>query len=320
MEYRNLHGTDIDLSAVAFGSVTFAASADRPEIDTEEGKRALHLALDQGVNCIHTSYEYKTRYAVREVLGERNATKKVHHIAKIPCPDFNFGRQWDPQIMTRHVEDALSEMDADRIDIVHWILRDDTVHDPKQSIAALNAIKDDVKATFDKLRDQGKVAHLTAFAYTHEFATAAAQTGIFPAVVFYYNIYDTSFLPCLDAVQKQGMNVITFRPLHSGLLTEKRRNVETLPSADKWMQSEHGRQTLQNRDELLKNAGISPEDLTVFALKFSLSLPLTATVVSGMNTREQVRHVLSAVDDDYPAAELAQRVYQETAKLGGPWE
>ena len=320
MEYRNLYGTDIDLSAVAFGSVTFAASAERPDIDTEEGKRALHLALDQGVNCIHTSYEYKTRYAVREVLRERNATKKVHHIAKVPCPDFNFGRQWDPKIMTRHVEDALRDMDADRIDIVHWILRDDTVNDAEKSAAALHAIKDDVVATFEKLRDQGKAAYLTAFAYTHEFATAAAQTGLFPAVIFYYNMYNTCFLPCLDAVRKQGMNVITFRPLHSGLLTEKRRNVETLSSADKWMQSEHGRQTLQNRDALLSNAGVSPEDLTVFALKFSLSLPLTATVVSGMNTREQVRHVLSAVDGDYPPVALAQRVYEEAVKLGGPWE
>ena len=319
MEYRNLRGTDMDLSAIAFGTVGFAASPERPDIDTEEGKRVLHLALDEGVNCIHSSYEYRTRHAVRDVLQERNATKKVHHIVKVPSPDLNFGREWDPEIAVKHVEDALRELDADCIDIVQWVLRDDTVYDPVASAVRLNAIKDDVKAVFDKLQDEGKVGCVAAFAYINAFASAAAETGIFPAVAFYYDLMDTCCLPCLDAIQKRGMSVIAIRPFHNGLLTEKRRNVAALSPTDKWLQSEHGRQALRNRDRLLQNAGIDPEDLTVFSVKFSLSLPSVATAVVGMNTREQVRQVLSAIDGDYPSPELARRVHREAVKLGGPW-
>ena len=319
MEYRYLGGTDINLSAIAFGTAWFAASPEQPDTDTEEGKRALHLALDEGVNCIHTSYEYRTRYAVREVLRERNAASKVHHIAKVPAPDFNFGREWDPAIVIKHVEDALRELDAERIDIVQWILRDETVYDPVECAVRLNAIKDEVEAVFDKLHDQGKIGCVAAFAYIHAFASAAAETGIFPAVIFYYNLMDTCCLPCLDAVRKQGMSVIAFRPFHNGLLTEKRRNIGALPPTDRWLESEHGRETLRNRDRLLENAGIDPEDLTIFSIKFSLSLAPATTVVVGMSTREQARHVLSAVDGDYPPPDLAQRLYQEAVKLGGPW-
>ena len=318
MEYRVLPGTDLELSAVTFGTIWFAAASGREHIDTEEGKRALNLALDEGVNVIHSSYEYRTRYAVLEALKESKRTRQVRHIIKVPSPDKGKAPTWSPEYMIGLVEDALRELDADRIDVLQWILRDGHEDDAERSIATFNEIKDDVKATFDKLRDQGKAGYLGFFGYTNEFAQAAARSGIFNTMQFYYNIWDTCLLPSFDVLRENNVSVMPFRPFQGGLLTEKRRDISKLPEDDK-MNNEGGRKRLETRDQLLLNAGIDPEDLTRFAMKFCLAPDLVTTIITGMNNCEQVRQTLGAVDGDYPSLELAQTVHEEAKKLGGPW-
>jgi len=319
MEYRVLKGTNLNLSVVTFGTIWFAAAPKREYIDTAEGKRALHLALDEGVNCIHSSYEYKTRHIVLEVLKERHATKKVHHIIKVPSPDRNGGQPtWSPAYMTKLVDDALRELEADRIDLLQWIQRDGSEQDPARSVPTFKAIKDEVRATFEKLRDRGKAGYLGCFVYENEFAQVAARSGLFSALLFYYNLWDTCLLPSFDTFRECGLGIVPFRPFQGGLLTQKRADIKKLPEGDK-MNTPRGRQMLQTRDELLRRAGIEAPDLTAYAIKFILACDLVGTIVTGMNTCAQVREILAAVDGKYPPPDVARKVYEAAKELGGPW-
>ena len=88
MDYRRLAGTDLDLSVITFGTITFAPGpAGGWRRDFEAGQKALHQALDSGINCIHSAFEYETRWAIRRVLRERSDRKDIKHIIKWPNPD-----------------------------------------------------------------------------------------------------------------------------------------------------------------------------------------------------------------------------------------
>jgi aryl-alcohol dehydrogenase-like predicted oxidoreductase len=313
MEYRVLAGTDLKLSAITFGTIWFA----RPGAEPTEGKKALHLALDSGVNCIHSSYEYGTRHVVREVLQERKDAKQIRHIVKVPDPDRKHtDNTFKPAYFRKLVEDALAELPAERIDLLQWIIRDGTESDPRVSCEKFQLYRDDVRAIFEKLRDEGKVSYLGNFVYTNEYAEKVSASGYLAALLFYYNMWDTTLLPALEKVKDLKMSAVVLRPFHGGMLTTKRANRSALPPDDRWNKPDR-QALLARRDQLLAEAGIkNVKDLTGLALKFVLGQPSIASVITGMNTRAQVKEILAMADGSYPDPSLAQTLHEAAEKLG----
>jgi aryl-alcohol dehydrogenase-like predicted oxidoreductase len=313
MEYRQLANTDLKLSVITFGTIWFA----RPGEDPTEGKKAMNLALDMGVNCIHTSYEYKTRDVVHDVLKGRKDAKQLKHIIKVPDPDKkNTDNQYKPEYFRKLVEDALRELPADRIDLLQWILRDGTESNVEASLAKWDAYKDDVQATFEKLRDEGKVGYLGNFVYTNEYAEKVSASGRLTALLFYYNLWDTTIQGALDKLREHKMSAVVLRPLHGGMLTTKRANRNALPASDKWAKPDR-LAMLAKRDQLFAEASLKDTgDLSTFAIKFALAQPNITSMITGMNTTEQVKQVLACADGKYPDPSLAQKLHQAMKKLG----
>ena len=56
MEYRQLGRTDMQVSAISFGA--WAVGGSWGQVDDEESMRALHAAVDEGVNFIDTADVY----------------------------------------------------------------------------------------------------------------------------------------------------------------------------------------------------------------------------------------------------------------------
>ncbi len=314
MEYRKLAGTDLELSVLTFGTIWFAAAPKREHIDSEEGKKALHLAIDSGVNSIHTSYEYRTRNVVREALRERSDAKNLKHIIKVPDPDrAATDNVFKPDYFRKQVEDALAELGADRIDLLQWIIRDGTENDAEVSLEKFNAYKDDVRAIFEKLRDEGKVGYLGNFVYTDKYADEATASGALDTLLCYYNAWDTTILPTIEKLSDRNMGAVVLRPFHGGMLTTKRADRNALPENDKYLKNPH---KLEKRDQLFEEAGLKIDDLTSFALKFVLACPAIASIITGMNTREQVKEIVAAVDGNYPSMDVVRRTHEAMVKLG----
>ena len=322
MEYRKVKGTDLEFSAITFGTIWFTNSRTRPHIDPEVGKRALHAALDSGVNVIHSSFEYLTRPMVRTVLKERGNRDQLYHVIKVPSPDSNARALKHDNFMPAYfrvcVEEALLQMDLERVDLLQWIQRDDTTGDPARSIPKFHALRDDLVATFEKMRDEGKVGYLSTFVYEPEFAKEAAKADCIQGFMFYYNLFDTTLFPCFEALRESGKSALAFRPFHGGLLTQKRADPDALPPGDK-MANERGMDKMLRRDKLLAEAGIETDDLTKLAIKFPLASQEIASLVVSINTPEQVKQVCAAADGDYPPADLPRRVFNAAQTLGGPW-
>ena len=316
MEYRTLTGTDLELSVISFGTIWFAAAPNRPDVDTEEGKRALNLGLDMGVNCIHSSYEYQTRAVVAEVLKGRTDTHNVKHIIKTPSPDRDrTGNVFSADYFRQLVEDALRELGCERIDLLQWILRDGEEYDIETSIAKWHQYKDDLVAIFEQMRDEGKVGYLGNFVYREPYADVVADSGCLSALLCYYNVWDTTMQNSLDRLEALEMGAVVLRPFHGGMLTTKRADRDNLPEGDKFC-SEKRMALLEKRDRLLAEVGIETADLTEFAIKFALSQPSIASVIAGLNTCEQVREVSGMADGNYPEQSLANELRTAADRLG----
>lgn len=83
MNYK--HFSTAKISAVGFGSMAFT-SVYNPNVDSSEAYFALNLALDNGVNLIHTAHHYGDGFAfqvIRNVLSERNKSGDIKIISKI---------------------------------------------------------------------------------------------------------------------------------------------------------------------------------------------------------------------------------------------
>ena len=88
MKYRKLGGTDLEVSVICFGPMRAAAQEAGGDEKSRAGERALRCALDAGVNFIHSSYEYGTRWMLRRVLKDHPLRHKLRHVIKAPVPDF----------------------------------------------------------------------------------------------------------------------------------------------------------------------------------------------------------------------------------------
>ena len=106
MKYRRLGGTDLDVSVICLGPMRAAAKEPGNDEKSRLGEAALRAALDAGVNFIHSSYEYGTRWMMNRVLADHPKRSELHHVIKLPVPDFADGDRFDAGKFRLRVEEA----------------------------------------------------------------------------------------------------------------------------------------------------------------------------------------------------------------------
>lgn len=293
-------------------------SAKEPSTDEQSrsGQHALARALERGVNFVHSSYEYGTRWAVGEVMKGHSRRHDVRHVIKVPVPDFDDGGRFDAAKFRVRIEEALRELHTERIDVVQHLQRQRPNEDAIR-IADIPIVHEPMLELFDELKREGKVSFLTTFPYTTGFAEKALETGYFSGLVAYYNPIEMEMTQFFDGLQERGKGFLCIRPFMGGLLTNRRVRRERLSADDRmhdstW-DSAYARLALVNEE-----LGLEVESWTEFAIKFALIHPLVTSLIVGLNSTEQVDEVLDAADGNYPEFsifERIQRVYDEHGPL-----
>jgi aryl-alcohol dehydrogenase-like predicted oxidoreductase len=298
MGYRNFGNTDLEVSEICFGPMRFAAKEPGSDEQSEMGKRALERALERGVNFIHSSFEYGTRWAIGAVLKDHPKRQDIHHIIKVPVPDFDDGGRFDTAKFRLRVEEALRDLHTERIAVLQHLQRARPNEDP-QRLPAMAAVNEELLAVFAKLKEEGKVGYLTTFPYSPGFASQALPRGVFSGMVAYYNLIEMDMAEYFPAMEEQGQGFFCIRPFMGGLLTDRRADGDKLPAGDRLL-DERWRPAYA-RLALLRRALGEVGSLTAFAIKFALSHPVVTSLIVGLNTPEQVDEILAAADGDYPS-------------------
>lgn len=321
MKYRKLGGTDLEVSVICVGPMRAAAKEPGDDEKSRAGERALRAALEAGVNFIHSSYEYGTRWMLGRVLKGHPRRSDLHHVIKVPVPDFKDGDRFEPDRFRLRVEEALRELHAERISVIQWMWRSDPNNDERR-LPLLRSILDDVMETFERMRDEGKVGHLMTFPYTVACARAAVETGRFAGVIAYYNLVEMEMADLFEELARRSMGFIAIRPLYQGILTTERADRESLPEGDRLAGEKFASDfalRAKVAEAFREEIGGSSGSMTAFAIRFALAAPIVASVVVGINTPKQAEGVVAAAEGDLPSMEAvgkAQELWRSGFGLG----
>lgn len=314
MDYRRIGGTDLDVSVLCFGPMRSAAKDGNDNETSKAGARALEAALDAGVNFLHSSYEYGTRWMMTEVLRNHPKRNDIHHVIKLPVPDWDDDGKFNEAKFRQRVEDALSELVTDRIAVLQWMWRA-RPNDDEHRLPVLANIMDDVSAAFEKLRDEGKAGYMMTLPYTVPAARASLDIGKLSGFVSFLNPIEMELVEFFPEMEKNNQGFLCIRPLYQGILTDRHQSWDEVPE-DHYLQ----RVKKEDPDAFDKRAAIAATfadeianenggSFARFSQRFPLYSPLVASMVTGLNTEAQVKDAVEALDGIKPRPELFQKAY-----------
>lgn len=298
MQYRKFGNTDLEVSEICFGPMRFSAKAPSADVISQTGQRALEHAIERGINFIHSSYEYNTRWAMSRVLKNHPKRHDLHHIIKVPVPDWDDKGIFDPTKFRLRIEEALRDLHTEHIDVLQHLQRD-RPNDDDLRIPNIAATHEPLLECFTKLKEEGKVSYLTTFPYTPDFADNVIQTGVFNGMVAYYNPIEMEMAEFFSGMEARGQGFFCIRPFMGGLLTDHRANRSQLPADDRF-QDNRWDSAYKRLEKLQAALGDVIGSWTDFAIKFSLCHPTVTSLIVGLNSVEQVDGVIDAANGEYP--------------------
>ncbi len=310
MHYRTLGKTGLQVSEIGFGAWGIGKSGWVGAED-DESLRALHRAIDLGLNVIDTAYGYGEGHSERligQVLRERS--EQVYVATKIPPKN----RQW-PAAHTTPVEDtfpgvyireyterSLRNLGVEALDVQQFHVWSDTWMD-----------QGDWLDTVQQLKNEGKIRFFGVSINDHEpdSALKLVRSGAVDVVQVIYNIFDQSPEDELfPACQEHNVGVIVRVPFDEGSLTGTITPDTEFPAEDwrnRYFRDDRKREVYQRVQAIAQTLSIELEQLPEMALRYILSHPAVSTVIPGMRrVRNVERNMVVGDGQGLPDAHVQQ--------------
>jgi aryl-alcohol dehydrogenase-like predicted oxidoreductase len=281
VDLRRLGPSDMEISRVGVGTAPIGSRPGEwwvnwgPQ-DDGDSARAIHAAVDGGVNWVDTAPFYGWGHA-EEVVGRALAGREdvlvFTKCGTLRRDDGDDYMDLSPESIRRGCEESLRRLRRERIDLLQF-------HDPDRNVPI-----EESWGALQELVAEGKVRHGGLSNHPPELIERALAVGPVAALQFQYSAlareHEEDLLPY---ALERGLGVIVWSPLASGFLTDGfslddlaeddfRR---THPFADLDLAPTH--------EELLARGGGS---VTRGALELVLSHPaVTGAIVGIRNERE----------------------------------
>ena len=334
MEYRRLGRTDIKVSALCLGTMTWGEQNTRAEAFAQ-----MDLARDRGINFFDTAEMYpiatraETYGATEAIIGDwfdaRGQRDKVVLATKVTGPGsrFPYIRDGKPRLDRRNilaaVETSLKRLKTDYIDLyqLHWPDRGvaafgrlDYSHDPA---AEETPIEDTLRA-LEEVVHTGKVRHIGVSNETPWGVMrylALAEAGLGPRIVSIQNPYsflNRSFeVRLAEIALREDCGLLAYAPLAAGTLTGKylkgawpagaRR---TLWPDNTRYQGPHADAATQAYVGLARAQGLDPAQM---ALAWVLKQPFLTAAIIGATSMAQLETDIGAASLDL-APDVMERI------------
>uniref|UniRef100_A0AAU1UJD2 Aldo/keto reductase n=1 Tax=Streptomyces sp. NBC_00119 TaxID=2975659 RepID=A0AAU1UJD2_9ACTN len=308
MRYRELGRSGMSVSEIGYGAWGIGASGWVGATE-DESVRALHRAVDLGVNFIDTARGYgESERIVGRVVRERAGDEvlvatKVPPLNRIwPAPDGIDPAEAFPGAHIREsVETSLRVSGLDHFDVVQFhVWSDEWVG------------RSDWLQTVEELKKEGKIRLFGVSVNDHQpdNALALVRSGAVDTVQVIYNIFDQAPADALlPACEEHGVGVIVRVALDEGGLTGRITAGTTFPEGDfraRYFRDDRPAQVERKVAAIVADLGIAPDEIAENALRFVLSSPAVSTVIPGMRTVRNVERN-TALSDGRPltAGQLA---------------
>jgi L-galactose dehydrogenase len=269
MDYRKLGKTDLNLSLVGFGGAALGGVFGN--VDPGEGTRAVHLAVDNGINFFDTSPYYGITLAETR-LGAALVGRRERVILATKCGRYGMDEfDFSAKRVTASMDESLRRLQTDYVDLFQ-------VHDLEFGDA--QQIIDETIPALRQLQQQGKARYIGITGYPPKLLKRIAEGAPVDSILTYchYNLMNTDMDEVLTVfARERGIGLINAAALHMGILTENG------PAA--WHPAPQAvRDAGKKAAEFCRSRGA---DIADVAMRFSLDHPYVATTLVGMaNTRQ----------------------------------
>jgi aryl-alcohol dehydrogenase-like predicted oxidoreductase len=318
MRYRKLGSSDIEVSELALGCSAIGGlnwvrgqSHGWPEVDEDEIARAVKTGIDGGITHFDLADLYGNGNAERRLaraftrLGLRGSDFVLS--SKVGYLQGSAGHPYEPFHLRHQCEQSLRNLRRDALDLYYLHNADFGPDDRLLEPAA---------ETLEALQREGKIRLKGQSAYSDaDFAKTVPVVR--PDVLqSRANLLDDRFIragtPVADLVARERLSFIAFSPLAVGLLTGRYdpKNPPTFKSGDcrqhsKQFSREYLEQLQTRLDAARARFGDAPRELCAVALRFVLSHPTVAAVLTGFQREAEVRTNLAVAECTLTDADMA---------------
>ena len=327
MDYRKLGQSDIDVSLICLGTMTWGQ-----QNSLQEGFEQMDYAIEHGVNFFDAAELYpippmaKTQGRTEEIIGEwfkaRQSRQKVILATKIAGrSEMNWLRedgatcQISRAQIFEAVDQSLKRLQTDYIDLyqLHWPDRPmrnfggTLIY--KHYIGEENPI-DEILSALNELVEAGKIRHIglsneTAWGMM-KFAQSAKTRNLPPiqSIQNAYNLLNRSFeIGCAEIAMREKIGLLAYSPLAQGYLTGKYQN-GALPKGS--------RKQLFQRLQRYETPGAEPLielyldiarqyhlDPAQMAIRFVNERAFLTSNIIGATSMEQLKIAIGSVDIEW---------------------
>ena len=339
MEYRPLGRSDLDVSAICLGTMTWGQQNTE-----QEAHQQLDYALEKGINFIDTAELYpvppkadtqgRTESHIGSWLAERGNRKDVILASKVTGRS---GMDWfrggetrlDRRQMTAALEASLKRLQTDYLDLyqLHWPDRKANyfgqlgyVHDPGDDSIAL----EDQLEVLDGMVQSGKVRHVGVSNETPwgtaRFLALADERG-WPRMVSVQNPYsllNRSFEVGLAEIAiREQCGLLAYSPLGFGVLSGKYLEGDPPSGArltlfgDIFTRYTNDRAVAATRDyvAIARDNGLDPAQM---ALAYVNSRPFVTSNIVGATSMAQLTSNITSIE-----VTLSERVLRAIEAVHG---
>ncbi|HID81569.1 MAG TPA: NADP(H)-dependent aldo-keto reductase [Chromatiales bacterium] len=323
MQYRKLGQTDIEVSLICLGTMTFG------EQNTEaEAHSQLDYATEQGVNFIDTAELYaippkaETQGLTEQFIGnwlkQRQDRDKLVIATKVSGPGDDWvghirgGPHLNRKHMTQALDDSLRRLQTDHIDLyqIHWPARKTNffgqlgfeAHEENSVIPIEETLSvlDDFVAS-GKIRQIG-ISNETPWG-VHEYLRLAEKRG-WPRIATVQNPYNllnrTYEIGLAEFAPREQVGLMAYSPLGFGVLSGKYLHGNKPPGSRLALFEGYTRYTnpqgiaaTEAYVTLAKENGLSPAQM---ALAWVNSQPFVTTNIIGATSLEQLAENIASID------------------------
>jgi len=319
MKYRKLANTNLDVSVICLGTMTYG------EQNTEsEAHEQLDYSIANGINLIDTAEMYaippkkETQGLTEKIIGtwlaKRRDREKIYVATKVAGPGMEYlrgGSRLDKKQIFQAVDDSLKRLQTDYIDLyqVHWPERKSNYFG-RLGYEYSDEMGVSIEETLEAMTDLVKSGRVRYIGISNEtpWGTSRylniAQEKSMERIVTIQNPY--SLLNRIYEVglaeisQHENVGLLAYSPLGFGQLTGKYINKTEKNSRlglfGDWFTRYSNEECLRAVKEYLKIADKYNLSLTHLALAFVNTRPFVTSNIIGATTMEQLKENIDSVN------------------------
>ena len=300
MQKKILGGTGLMVSEIGFGASPLGN--EFRQTDPAEGVRAVHTAIDQGINFFDVS-PYYGRTLAEERLGVALQGRRQQVILATKCGRYDSASfDFSPARLRASIDESLTRLRTDYVDL--WQAHDVEFVDAQQ-------IVEEAIPTMREIQAQGKARFIGITGLQLKMLRAIA--GRVPVDTFlsycrYNLLIDDMDRLLTPFARERNIGLINASPLHMGVLTER--------GAPSWHPAPQ--EVLAAGARIVAACQAHGFRVGDVALRHCLDHPYAATTLVGMSTVAHVESNIAALACR-PPAELTEEIRRIAAPVFNRW-